>query len=182
MQCQNRIRGARNMTTAQLIGAFCLLAAIGIFVYSISTYNGVQRLSNIIPEVASNITVLMQKRTDLISKLVAMVDSYGLHESGINVKVAGEFGGSVGPNRSQGAIERLASLRMVFPELKADSLYESLMEQLAHVETEISNRREQYNSIVRAYNTAISQFPDNFLLSVFGFQAKQFLSDQALPA
>lgn len=168
------------MTTTQLIGAFCLLAAIGIFAYSVSTYNGVQRLSNIIPEVASNITVLIKKRTDLISKLVAVVDSYGLHESGINVKVAGEFGGSVAPNQPRGAIERLASLRMAFPELKADSLYESLMEQLAQVETDIADRREQYNSTVRAFNTAISQFPDNLLISPFGFQARQFLSDQEL--
>ena len=38
------------------------------------------------------------------------------------------------------------------------------MEQLASVETELSSRREQYNSVVRAYNTAISEFPSNLLL------------------
>lgn len=169
------------MTTAQLIGTLGLLAVIGFLAYYVSTYNGVQRLINIIPEVASNIAVLTKKRTDLISKLIAIVDSYGLHESGINVKVAGEFGGGSGsPNQSRGIVERLASLRMAFPELKADSLYDNLMQQLAQVETDIANRREQYNSTVRAYNTAISQFPDNLLLLPFGFHAKQFLSDQEL--
>ena len=168
------------MTTMQLIGALCLLAVIGLLVYYASLYNGVQRLINIIPEVASNITVLMQKRTDLISKLITIVDSYGLHESGINVKVAEEFGGAVSPNQSRGVIERLASLRMAFPELKADGLYESLMQELAQVETDIAARRERYNSTVRAYNTAILQFPANLLLSPFGFQIRPFLSEQEL--
>jgi LemA protein len=171
---------AGNMTTSQLIGTLSSLLAVGLLVYYVSIYNWVQRLINKIPEVASNITVLMKKRTDLISKLIAIVDAYGLHESGINVRVAGEFGGSVGPNQSRGVIERLASLRMAFPELKADSLYENLMQELAHVETDVADRREQYNSTVRAYNTEISQFPINLLLSPFGFQTKQFLSSQEL--
>lgn len=168
------------MTTAQLIGTLGLLAVIGLLAYCVSIYNVVQRLINIIPEVASNIAVLVRKRTDLISKLIAIVDSYGLHEKGIDVKIAGEFGGSAGSNQSRGVIERLASLRMAFPELKADSLYDNLMQQLSQVETDIAARREQYNSTVRAYNTSISQFPDSLLLSRLGFQAKQFLSDQEL--
>lgn len=163
-----------------LILTLCLLGVVGVFAYGISTYNGVLRMCNIIPEVASNISVLVKKRTDLISKLIAVVDSYGLHESGINIKVAEEFGGSVNKAPSRGVIERLASLRMAFPELKADSLYETLMEQLVQVETDISDRREQYNSTIRAFNTAISQFPDNLLLAFFDFQSKQFLSDQEL--
>lgn len=167
------------MTLAQLILAIGLLGAIGFLTYYVNTYNMVQRLINIIPEVASNITVLMKKRTDLISRLIGIVDSYGLHENGIHVKVAGDFGGGA-PSQARGIIERLASLRMAFPELKADSLYDNLMQQLAQVETDIADRREQFNSTVRAYNTAISQFPTNLLLLPFGFQPKQFLSDQEL--
>ena len=168
------------MTTMQLIWILGFLAVLVLLAYYVSTYNAVQRLINMIPEFTSNITVLVKKRTDLIAKLIAIVDSYGLHESGINVKIAGEFGGSVRPNQSQGVIERLASLRMAFPELKADNLYENLMQQLEQVETDIADRRERYNSTVRAYNTAIAQFPTNMLLSPFGFQAKQFWSEQEL--
>lgn len=168
------------MTTTQLIDALGLLVFVGFITFYVSTYNGVLGLVNIIPEVASNITVLKKKRTDLITKLISIVDSYGEHESGISVKVAGEFGGSNTSAQSQGVVARLASLRMAFPDLKADSLYENLMQELAEVEGVIADRREQYNSTVRAYNTAISQFPNNVLLSPFSFQAKPFLSDQEL--
>ena len=67
---------------------------------------------------------------------------------------------------------------MAFPELKADGLYGNLMEQLASVETDLSSRREQYNSVVRAYNTAISEFPSNLLLRPFAFKVKPFLEEQ----
>ena len=67
---------------------------------------------------------------------------------------------------------------MAFPELKADGLYGNLMEQLASVETDLSSRREQYNSVVRAYNTAISEFPSNLLLRPFAFKAKPFWVEQ----
>lgn len=175
-----RMRKVENMTTTQLIVVLGLLAGVGFLIFYISIYNQVQRLVNMIPEVASNITVLMKKRTDLISKLIAIVDSYGLHESDIYIKVAGEFGGSSAVNQSKGVVERLASLRAAFPELKADNLYENLMQQLAMVESDIADRREQYNSTVRAYNTAITQFPNNFLLSRFGFRTEPFLSNQEL--
>jgi len=73
---------------------------------------------NIIPEVSSNIAVLMKKRTDLITRLIGIVDSYGIHESGIHVKVADGFGSVIGSNQSRGIIERLASLRMSFAKIR----------------------------------------------------------------
>ena len=140
-------------------------------------YNGVLRYLNMIPEIESNIGVLWRKREDLIGKLQGVVDSYGLHESAIAMGVSEHLGGSsvsVPPSLTA----RLTTLRMAFPELKADGLYGNLMEQLASVETDLSSRREQYNSVVRAYNTAISEFPSNLLLRPFAFNAKPFLVEQ----
>ncbi|MBS1196519.1 MAG: hypothetical protein H6R18_304 [Proteobacteria bacterium] len=166
------------MTTIELFASLILLAVVIVVVWGVSLYNQVQRLLNIIPEMHSNIAVLIKKRTDLIGKLISIVDSYGLHESSVQGKVSGDFGGTA--RATPGIIERLASLRMAFPELKADGLYENLMQQLAEVEEDIATRREQYNSTVRSYNTVIVQFPGNVLLTPFHFQAKPFLSDQEL--
>ena len=165
------------MTETQLlwlVGVAITVVACALYA---GLYNGVQRYLNMIPEIESNIGVLWRKREDLIGKLQGVVDSYGLHESAIAMGVSEHLGGSsvsVPPSLTA----RLTTLRMAFPELKADGLYGNLMEQLASVETDLSSRREQYNSVVRAYNTAISEFPSNLLLRPFAFKGKPFWVEQ----
>ena len=165
------------MTDTQLLWVGVAATVVVACMLYAGLYNGVLRYLNMIPEIESNIGVLWRKREDLIGKLQGVVDSYGLHESAIAMGVSEHLGGSsvsVPPSLTA----RLTTLRMAFPELKADGLYGNLMEQLASVETDLSSRREQYNSVVRAYNTAISEFPSNLLLRPFAFNAKPFLVEQ----
>lgn len=170
------------MTADGLIAVATIAALSCAGLFYVSVYNSAQRLINMIPEFASNIAVLVRKRADLISKLISIVDAYGLHEQGTNNFAAAELSGSRSSASAGSIVARLASLRMAFPELKADGLYAALMQELANVETDIANRRERYNSTVRAYNTLITHFPNNFLLAPFGFRTKSFLSDQELSA
>lgn len=144
-------------------------------IYVISIYNKAIRLKNIIPENRSNIEILRKKKEYLITKMVAIVDSYGLHEKGTTENVSFYFG-SGGPSKGQPIVDRLAYLRMAFPELKADRLYNQLLTELADVETDIANRREEFNASVRAYNTVLTLFPANIFLRLLGFKPKDFLS------
>jgi len=57
-----------------------------------------------------------------------------------------------------------------YPELKADSLYKSLMEELILVEDKIAASRRFYDSNVNEYNTLIDVFPNNMIASMFGFK------------
>ena len=168
------------MTSEQLVLGLVVVGLLLIAGYGVTLYNEVQRLMMTIPEVSSNIAVLRKKRGDLIDRLISIVESYGLHESSISTRVSGDFSGTGRERASPGIVERLASLRMAFPELKADGLYELLMQELAQVEADLVKRREQYNAVVRSYNVVISQFPGNVVLLPFGFQHKTHLSEQEL--
>ena len=110
------------MTETQLIwlvGVAITVAACALYA---GLYNGVQRYLNMIPEIESNIGVLWRKREDLIGKLQSIVASYGLHESGVAMGVSEHLGGSTTAT-SASLTARLTTLRMAFPELKADALY-----------------------------------------------------------
>lgn len=61
---------------------------------------------------------------------------------------------------------------MAFPELKRTSAI--LMQELAQVEGDIAARQEQFNSTVRAYNVAITQFQQLIAGAIR-------LSEQAIP-
>ena len=165
------------MTDVQLFWLIAAAIAGTVGLIYTGLYNKVQRYLNMIPEIESNIGVLWRKREDLIGKLQGVVDSYGLHESAIAMGVSGHLGGGSAA-APPSLTARLTTLRMAFPELKADGLYSNLMEQLASVKTDLSSRREQYNSVVRAYNTAISEFPSNLLLRPFAFKGKPFWVEQ----
>ncbi|MBG6244419.1 hypothetical protein CS369_05560 [Candidatus Symbiopectobacterium sp. 'North America'] len=73
---------------------FIGLASILIIglIYVISIYNKVIKLKNIIPENRSNIEILRKKKEYLITKIVAIVDSYVLHEKGTTENVSFYFG------------------------------------------------------------------------------------------
>ena len=58
-----------------------------------------------------------------------------------------------------------------YPELKADTLYKNLMEELVLVEDKIAASRRFYDSNVTRYNTLIEVFPNNILASMFGFKS-----------
>ena len=167
------------MTDVQLFWLIAAAIAGTVGLIYTGLYNKVQRYLNMIPEIESNVGVLWRKREDLIGKLQSIVASYGLHESGVAMGVSEHLGGST-TETSASLTARLTTLRMAFPELKADALYGQLMEQLATVETDLSSRREQYNSVVRAYNTAISEFPSNVLLRPFSFDTKPFWVEQTV--
>ena len=167
------------MTDVQLFWLIAAATAGAVGLIYTGLYNKVQRYLNMITEIESNVGVLWRKREDLIGKLQSIVESYDLHESGIAAGVSAQLGGSSASSASS-LTARLTTLRMAFPELKANALYGQLMEQLATVETDLSSRREQYNSVVRAYNTTISEFPSNVLLKPFAFDTKPFWVEQTV--
>lgn len=171
------MRALQVMTDTQLFWLGGVAVVVVACVLYAGLYNGVLRYLNMIPKIESNIGVLWRKREDLIGKLQGVVDSYGLHENAIAMGVSEQLGGG-SATAPPSLTARLTTLRMAFPELKADGLYGTLMEQLASVEADLSSRREQYNSVVRAYNTAISEFPSNLLLRPFAFNAKPFWVEQ----
>lgn len=168
------------MSDLQLVVFGVALAIVVMLGFVASVYNQLQRLVNLIPEASSNIQVLLKKRHELITRLTAIVDSYGLHEKFIMGKVSSDFGRGKDKAGASNVISRLSSLQMHFPQLKADALFGELMAQLVSVETEALEKRELFNSTVRAYNTYLSQFPNNLVGPIFGFRANSYLNNQDL--
>ena len=61
-----------------------------------------------------------------------------------------------------------------YPELKANTNFLRLQDELAGTENRIAVERRRYNESVRAYNTTIRRFPTNLLAGIFGFEKAAF--------
>ena len=61
-----------------------------------------------------------------------------------------------------------------YPDLKANSNYIALQDELAGTENRIAVARKDYNDAVQSYNSMIRKFPKNIIASMFNFEKAEF--------
>lgn len=66
-------------------------------------------------------------------------------------------------------MENIFSLAQSYPELKANTTYQQLMNQLENIEQSILDRRESYNARVKEYNSYRNSFPPVLIASKLSF-------------
>ena len=158
-------------------------------------YNNMVTKRNRIDNAWQNIDTQLQRRNDLIPNLVETVKGYAKHEKELFEKVtqaraAAVSAGSVGEraqaeNALTGTIRSLFAVAENYPELKANTNFLDLQQNLGNLEAEIQMARRYYNGAVRAYNSQIQVFPNNMLAGPFGFTKRDYFEaaeeDRAVP-
>ena len=59
-----------------------------------------------------------------------------------------------------------------YPDLKANTNFLDLQNQLKQLEDDIANSRKYYNAVVKQFNTKCEMFPSNIIASIFHFERK----------
>lgn len=170
-----------------MTGLWIALGVIGgvillIILYIVSVYNRLVRLRNTVEESFSTMDVYMKKRYDLIPNIVSTVKGYTKHESETLEKVikarnqalsAGSVEEQVASeNHLNATLKTLFALTESYPELKANTNFLDLQDQLKSIEGEIAQSRKYYNACVREFNNVIEVFPSNFVARRFHFTRK----------
>ena len=154
-----------------------------ILIWAVATYNKLINLRMKVKESFSTIDVFLKKRYDLIPNLVETVKGYATHEkTTLNQVVEARNRAVSAPIEERGkyegelsnALSRLFMLSESYPDLKADSQFLKLQEQLQTIESEIEKSRRYYNGNVRALNTSIQKVPSCIIASVFRFKEESF--------
>lgn len=153
---------------------------IGLLYYIIKIYNNLVFAKNNIENNWSQIDVLLKKRMDLIPNIVETVKGYAGHENETFVDIAKARAGlevadtfkDVGEANNM-LTNTLKSLFVVvenYPELKANSNFQNLQNQLSAIEEEIANQRIIFNNFVMEYNNLCEQFPSNIIANKVNFK------------
>ncbi len=159
-----------------LLGFVALLVAI--------SYNHLVRLRNKVGEAWRDVDVQLQRRHDLIPRLVETVKGYAAHESVLFGQLAklrseaeqarGAAALSAPELELAGALERAVAVAESYPELRASDNYLKLQKEIANTEDELAASREIYNGNVRIYNTRIQTFPVSAYADALGFYPAEF--------
>lgn len=150
-----------------IAGAVALVLIIAIIAWYVSTYNRLQTLKNLVEEGWSTIDVHLKKRYDLVPNLVETVRGYAKHESETLeavIKARNFAMGAAGDEKIKAENELSHTLKSLFglqenyPQLKANTNFLELQNELSHIETEIASARRYYNGTVKELNTKIDMF------------------------
>ena len=161
-----------------------LVAVIVVALYLMVSYNGLVKVRNRIENGWAQIEVQLKRRHDLIPNLVETVKGYASHERGTLEAViaarnsamtaSGPAGAAAGENALTGTLKSLFALGEAYPDLKANTNFLNLQEELSGTEGKIAYARQYYNDEVRSYNTKVQSFPTNFIADKFGFKEREY--------
>ena len=165
-----------------------LLIIIGLIVLVVIAfvviYNGLVKLRNRCDNAWSQIDVQLKRRHDLIPNLVSTVKGYAKHEQEtldrvIQARNSAMNAGGVAQtaqaeNVLSGALKSLFALSEAYPDLKANTNFLELQEELTSTEDRVSYSRQFFNDSVLKYNNKIQTIPSNIVAGMFNFAAREF--------
>ncbi len=185
-----------------LIGLLVVLGIVVLFaMFVIGKYNGLVTLRNRFKNAWAQIDVQLKRRYDLIPNLVETAKGYLKHERGtLEAVIAARNSASSANSRVtanpgdaeamkalvaaegtlSGSLGRMFALAEAYPDLKANTSMNQLMEELTSTENKVSFARQAYNDAVTFYNTAREVFPTSIIAGMFNFAAAElFVVDKA---
>ncbi len=171
-----------------VVGVIVLVAIICVW-WGVATYNKFIVMKNKIEEAFSTMDVYLKKRYDLIPNLVETVKGYAKHEKEAltNIIEARNAAMTATDTRDRiekekaltGTLKTLFSLKEQYPQLKADTHFSSLMNDLRNIEEEIASSRKYYNGCVRQYNTKREVFPSSIIANMKKFEKQPLFEVEA---
>ncbi len=166
-----------------VVGLLVLLIVIP-YSYLKGTYNSLVTMDETVKGAWAQVENQLQRRYDLIPNYVETVKGYAAHEKEVFVKVTEARSKVAGAanisekmqanNQLSSALSRLMVVVERYPELKANTNFIRLQDELAGTENRIAVERRRFNETVKVYNIKIRSFPTNIVAGMFGFEKATF--------
>lgn len=157
-----------------------------VLVFVITTYNELVRLRNKVKNAFSQIDTQLQRRFDLIPNLVETVKGFATHEKELLENVAASRSGYMNAssngeklamnNQLTSNLRSLFAVAESYPELKANTNFLKLQDELSETEDKVTYSRQFYNDAVTIYNNKIQMFPGNLIAGIFGFKEEELFN------
>jgi LemA protein len=164
-----------------LIVLAVIVAIVGLIIL---IYNGLVMKRQRVNQAFADVDVQLKQRQNLIPNLVETVKGYAAHEQEtfqqvIAARNAAQAANTAGDMaKAEGvlsqALGKLFALAEAYPDLKANTNFLQLQNELSSIEDKLAAARRFYNSAVQDYNTAREQFPGSIIAGSFNFEPREF--------
>jgi LemA protein len=164
-----------------------ILIAIAVIIIAIFLvyYNRFVTLTQQVDNSLSQIDVQLKKRADLIPNLLSAVKGYMKHERAAIKEVTdarkammsakGTEKKMKAGNQLQSALKSIFAIAEGYPDLKANTNFLHLQEELSAIEDKVAYARQYYNDGIMSYNVMTKKVPGMWFASMYGFKEKEYL-------
>lgn len=169
-----------------------LLVILGVIIivlviWCISTSNYFKTAKVKIDESKSSIDVALTKRYDLLTKSLATVKGYAKHESETLAKVI-ELRNSRGISKMDmkeksefsakldQASKEINVVMEQYPELKANTNFNKLQDQILDCEDNLQAARRIFNSNISEFNRKVVSFPSSIIANMMKIRKEEFFA------
>jgi len=176
-------------TKAWIIIGAIVLAILIITGSLVGTYNQFVGLGEQTDSSWAQVETVLQRRYDLIPNLVNTVQGFADQEREVLTEVTrlrSQWGEAQTPGQRaaaagqlEGALGRLMIVMERYPELKSNTNFLALQDELSGTENRIAVERRRYNDSVRLYNTAIQRLPGSLIANMEGFDRRELFEAAA---
>lgn len=163
--------------------AAAIIIAILLMVVAL-IYNRLVKARQLVNNGWSDIEVQLKRRADLIPRLVDTVKGYASHEKRLFTEIVEKRNTAIATDdiRQRAAAEsalanplgRIFALAEDYPDLKSNTNFLDLQDELSETENKIEYARRFYNGAVRQKNTLVQTFPVNLLANMFGYRPREY--------
>ena len=160
-----------------------IVAVLAFFV--VGAYNTLVKSRMQTQEAWSQIDVQLKRRNDLIPNLLETVKGYGKYEQATLEKVTqlrNQVASAASPAEAMQASDALSrqisgifAVAESYPDLKANTNYLKLQEELTNTENKIAYSRQLFNSSAAVYNQKLLTFPSNVVAKMHHFTKVNYL-------
>lgn len=126
-----------------------------------------------IKESKSAIKIQEKRRVDLITNLVDTVKSYNNYEQETITKIIDARNKAINGNIKE-VKSVINAVAEQYPNLKSNENYKQIMTEMSVTENLITEYRNNYNYQVKEYTKYIKRFPTNIILSILGYDKKEY--------
>ncbi len=163
-----------------MIPVIIVVAVVLLLVFwAIGVYNGLVRMRNNRENAFADIDVQLKQRSDLIPQLVEVVKGYSFHEKDVLEKIVKARNGLASATTVDEKVKAdsaltsaLQGLRVTveaYPDLKANTNFLQLQEEISDIENKLAAARRYFNGATKELNVAIESFPGNLIAKQYGF-------------
>ncbi len=167
------------MNPVVIIGIVGGILLILIIVY-VSMQNSIRRTEIKIDEASAGIDVALQKRYDVLTKMLDVVKAYTKHEKETILEVINLRKGMNMSEKAEATkkidegFSKINVVAEAYPELRSSENYKTLQQAIADTEEHLQAARRMYNANISKLNQMVVALPTSMVASMMGVGKKDF--------